>query len=87
MKEFTEKIIVSAVDQDGLNVNAYVFEFITKKGIDIAEAIRNASRDYCKTEDGLTVYIGTHIGCRFCILAVFMIRAAVRTIRRDSSRS
>lgn len=27
------------------------------------------------------------LGCRFCIFAVFMIQAAVRTIRRDSSRS
>ena len=33
MKDFTERVVVSAIDQDGLNVNAYSFDFLTKKGI------------------------------------------------------
>lgn len=58
MKDFTERVVVSAIDQDGLNVNAYSFDFLTKKGVDIKKAVRDAARDYCKTEEGLRVYIG-----------------------------
>ena len=77
MKDFTERVIVSAVDQDGLDVVAYSFEFLTKKGVNIAEAVRNAARDYCQTEEGRNTYIGNcncfnwgdfdaYVGNEFC---------------------
>ena len=58
MKSFTERVMVCATDQDGIDVVNYMFEFLTEKGVNIEEAIRNAASAFCKTKEGRNIYSG-----------------------------
>ena len=58
MENFTNRIIVNAIDRDTRGDTVYNFEFLAKDGIDIEQAVRKAALDFCKTEEGKRVYIG-----------------------------
>jgi hypothetical protein len=78
MNEFNEKIIISATDDGLRGDSAYIFEFFARTGVNIVEAVQNAARDFCLTEEGKKIYIGNchsfnwgdfyaYVGNEFCI--------------------
>lgn len=62
MEPFTNRIILTAHDRDGLDEVNYIFEFLAREGIDIKQAVRDACNEYCTTEKGIET-LAHNCGC------------------------
>lgn len=54
---------IIATDQDGLNAKSYIFEFVLdisriKNTSDMRQAITDAVKEFCQTEEGRKIYEG-----------------------------
>lgn len=57
------KVRIIATDQDGLNTKNYIFEFLADNQklndtIAVKQAIKDAVKEFCQTEEGRKVYRG-----------------------------